>query len=299
LTAADSGAHFARRIDTAGAFSEEVGFFDTGLQRVFGVLHRPMGPAAGGLVICPSIYAEFTAGYGIDVSLARALAARGLAVQRFHYRGAGHSDGEADEMSFESMREDALVAADRLVDRTAAGGLAFLGTRFGGLVAASAAAEYPTCPLVLIEPTLEAGRFFRDAWRAALIRDVKEGSAPRAQGEGLAGALAHEGTVDVLGYAISRPFFENAAGRTLVGELAGGGRRVLLVQLGRASSLRSDVEAAVATLRERGCHVDVELVAEDVTWWFPPGAEAKQPKRHALVELTSAWLSGNFAAVLA
>jgi pimeloyl-ACP methyl ester carboxylesterase len=294
MTVADGGARLARRIDTEGAFSEEAGFFGPGPQRLFGVLHRPTGPALGGLVICPSIYSGFITGYRMEVSLARALASRGVAVQRFHYRGVGHSDGEADETTFATMREDALAAAERLFERTGVGGLAFLGTRFGGLVAASAASEHPGCPLALIGPTLEARRFFRDAWRAMLIRDVKEGTARPAPGQGLADALEREGKVDVLGDGIYRPFFESVAGCTLVGELGDGARRVLLVQIGRTSSLRSDLEAAAAALRGLGCDVDVELVAEDVAGWFM--AEIKHGERHPLVEITRAWLDGELGA---
>ena len=294
LTVADGDARLARRIDRGGAFSEEAGFFGPGPQRLFGVLHRPTGPALGRVVICPSIYAGFITGYRVEVSLARALASRGVAVQRFHYRGTGHSDGEAEETTFPTMREDALAAAERLLERTGVGGLAFIGTRFGGLVAASAASEHPRCPLVLFGPTREARPFFQDAWRAMLIRDVKEGAGRRAPGQGLAETLEREGKVDVLGDGIYRPLFESAVDRTLVGELGDGARPVLVVQLGRASSLRGDIEAAAAALRGLGCAVDVELVAEDVAGWFM--AEIKHGERHPLVEVTRAWLEGEFGA---
>jgi pimeloyl-ACP methyl ester carboxylesterase len=295
MTVVDGGARLARRIDSQDAFSEEAGFFGPGPQRLFGVLHRPMGPVLGGLVICPSIYAEFIAGYRMDVCLARALASRGVAVQRFHYRGVGHSEGEAEETTFATMRDDALAAAERLLERIAAGGPAFLGTRFGGLVAASAASEYPGSPLVLVDPTPEARRFFRDAWRAALIRDVKEGTAARAPGEGLSNVLEREQTVDILGYGICRPLFESAAGRTLAGELGDGARRVLLLQLGRASSLRGDLESAAAALRELGCDLDVEVLVEDVAWWFVRDPETNQERHYSHTEVTSAWLEREFA----
>jgi alpha/beta superfamily hydrolase len=288
----------AKRIDHQAGFSEEATFFDSGGQNVFGVLHQPLDSPSGGVVVCPSIHAEFVAGYRIDVAVARALASSGVAVQRFHPRGAGHSDGETEEMTLATMREDALVAADRLVEETGIAEVGFLGTRFGGLVAASAAAEHPASPVALIEPTLQAARFFRDAWRAMLIREVKAGRAPSPPGEGLADALARSETVDLLGYPISRGLFEGASGRTLVDELGDGRRRVLLVQLGRSPSVRGDIEAARAALRENGCEVDVELVSDDVMWWFPPGAETERPDRRGLVGLTSGWLADELTGAL-
>ena len=127
------------------------------------------------------------------------------------------------------------------------------------------------------------------------IRDVKEGTAPRTPGEGLADALQREEMVDVLGEGIHRSLFESVAGRTLVGELGDGVRRVLLVQLGRGSSLRGDLEDAATALRELGCDVDVELVGEDVAGWFLPDHEATQRDPVALIEVASAWLEAEVA----
>jgi pimeloyl-ACP methyl ester carboxylesterase len=293
ITVVEGDARVAVRTDSGGAFSEEAGFFGSGPQRLFGVLHRPTGPALGGLVICPSIYAQFITGYRTEVALARTLASHGLAVQRFHYRGVGHSDGETDETTFATMREDALAAAERLLERTGVGALGFLGTRFGGLLAASAASEHRGCPLVLVEPTLEARRFFHDAWRTMLIRDVRDGTARRARGQGLAEVLEREGTVDdVLGYSICRPLFESVADLTLTGELGDGARPALLVQLGRALSLRRDLEEAAAALRGLGCEVDVEAVTEDVAAWF----RLKPGPQQALIEVTSGWLEDEMGA---
>ena len=287
----------AKRIDQQAGFSEEAAFFESGGQNVFGVLHRPLDPPAGGVVICSSIHAEFVASYRIDVAVARALASSGVAVQRFHYRGIGHSDGETEEATFATMREDTLAAGERLMEETGVAQVAFLGTRFGGLVAASAAAEQPPCPLAFIEPTLQAARYFRDAWRAKLVRDAKAGVATGRPGEGLADALAQSQTIDVLGYPISRGLFESAAGRTLLNELGDDGRPVLLVQLGRSFSVRGDVERTSGALQDKGYDVDVQVVRDDVMWWLPPGAETERWDRRGLVGLVSGWLADELTAV--
>ena len=280
----------ARRVDSRHGYSDEATFFSSGGQSIFGVLHRPQGQPTGGVVICPSTDSEF-ATYSVDVTVARMLASRGVAVQRFHPRGLGHSDGRPQEITFETMKADALAAVERLVDETGVSRVGFAGARFGGLVAASVAADHEGSPLALIEPALEAKRFFREAWRATLIRDVQVGTSERAQGLGLAEALSQSETVDLLGYSICRPFYESSKGRTLVDELHDPLRRVLLVQLGRMSTVRDDIKAACAALEARGSEVDVERIEDDITWWFPPSNELEQPKRRGLAGLTSTWLA--------
>jgi alpha/beta superfamily hydrolase len=291
-------ARVAKRIDHQACFSEEATFFGSGGQNLFGVLHRPLDAPIAGVVICPSIHAEFMNGYRIDVTLARALALSGIAVQRFHYRGIGHSDGETEDTTFATMREDTLVAAERLVDETGVAHLGFLGTRFGGLVAASAAAEHPSCALALIDPMLKAERFFRDAWRASLILAVKTGTAPVRPGGGLADALACSQTVDVLGFPMSRALYESASSLTLVDVLGDNGRRVLLVPLKESAAVHGDIEATRSALEENGCEVDVKLVPDDTMWWFPPGAETEPPDRSGLVGVASGWLADELTAVL-
>jgi hypothetical protein len=174
---------------------------------------------------------------------------------------------------------------------------AFAGARFGGLVAASVAADHREAPLALIEPAVEAARYFRDAWRATLIRDVQAGTSERARGQGLAEALSQSETIDMLGYSFCRRFYESAKDRTLVGELQDASRRVLVVQLGRETAVRGDIEAARDTLEARGSDVDVECITDSITWWFPPSIEAKQPKRRGLVGLTGNWLATELGAV--
>jgi pimeloyl-ACP methyl ester carboxylesterase len=288
----------ARRVDDRQGYTDEATFFGSEGQSIFGVLHRPKGEPTAGVVICPSTDSEF-ATYGVDVAVARVLAARGVAVQRFHPRGFGHSDGVADDVTFESMRADAIAATQRLTDETGVSQVAFAGARFGGLVAAAVAAEHPGAPLALIEPALQASRFFRDAWRATLVRDVQAGDTDRARGQGLAEALSESDTVDLLGYSMCRPFYESARDRTLLDELHDAARPVLVVQLGRTTTVRPDVEAAREALEARGSEVDVERIEDAITWWFPPSIEAEQPKRRGLVGVTSTWLANQLAAVTA
>ncbi|MDP8959415.1 MAG: alpha/beta hydrolase, partial [Actinomycetota bacterium] len=135
-----------RRLAGSGGW-EEAWWFGPDGQRLFGFLHLPEGRPRAGIVVCSPLHAEFLRNYRREVLVARALAARGFAVQRFHYRGTGSSDGQASEATYETMRQDALLAAGHVLERSGATRLGFLGTRWGALVAAAGAAGFPGAPL--------------------------------------------------------------------------------------------------------------------------------------------------------
>lgn len=52
-----------------------------------------------------------------------------MAVVRFHYRGGGHSDGQASQVTHDSMVEDALAASEWLVEKTGIARIGLVGTR--------------------------------------------------------------------------------------------------------------------------------------------------------------------------
>ena len=81
------------RTDLVAGIEEEVGFLEASGSSLFVCQHRPLGPVTGAVVICPALFVDQLRNYRAEVSLARRLAASGVLVQRFHYRGTGHSDG--------------------------------------------------------------------------------------------------------------------------------------------------------------------------------------------------------------
>src|SRR5512134_2442447 len=100
---------------------------------------RPRGAA----VICSPLLGEALRNYRREVLVARRLAEAGFVVERFHYRFSGNSDGQDEDLTFDSMREDALGVVDDIRERAPDGPLILLGARLGALVAASAAREHP------------------------------------------------------------------------------------------------------------------------------------------------------------
>lgn len=266
----------------------QVGFFGTDTERVFGCTYLPREGLSAGVVICSPVAAELEKNYRRETLLAEALAARGLAVQRFHYRGVGHSDGDAAALTFESMVDDALQAAAHLSERAQVDRLAFVGTRLGGLTAAAAVAGVGG-PLVLWEPVIDGRRYFREVFRVVAMRAVRKGE--RSPADGALGELRRQGSIDVLGHTIGFPLYESTVGRSLDESLGTRPRDVLLVQLSRDASVRSEHRDVANRLGVAGLAVEIRVIDEAEPWWF---GEHRRGRR-ALTTVTSEWLRERLA----
>lgn len=273
----------------AGTTLGEPSFFGPEGEKLYGCLHRPAGDARFGVVICPSIHAELLSNYRAEVLVARSLAARGIAVQRFHYRGQGHSDGNTEDNTFELFRDDALAATDELVRRTAVEKVGLLGTRLGALVAGSVMQERHVSALALWEPVTDGRRYFREVVRLQSVHALKESAGP-VQGPVGIKAIEELGAAPVLGYEITRPLFATAS-RNLVEDLVRVPPDVLIVQM----SKKAEVRPAFATLRDhleaKGAAVEVHLVDDEPVWWL-----MRMPMEglDQLVEKTTDWFASVF-----
>jgi exosortase A-associated hydrolase 1 len=98
----------------SGAGAQEIPLvFECAGEPLVGVLHRPENPADIGLVSIIAGGPQYRAGVGRGmVVMARALAAQGVPVLRFDYRGMGDSGGEF--LGFENIADDLAAAVDTL-----------------------------------------------------------------------------------------------------------------------------------------------------------------------------------------
>jgi pimeloyl-ACP methyl ester carboxylesterase len=256
----------ARRDDPTGHV-EVLGFVGEH-ERVFTAATLPAPNATAspwGIVICPSIAHELVKNYRREVVLARALAALGVASVRLQYRGTGNSDGETSDLTYDSMRADVADAVRQLGELGGVDRVAFVGSRFGALVGASAACQRGGAPLVFVEPVTSADRYVREGFRARAMQSIASRSTTTT-GQ-LAEELEREGFIDVLGVALHREFCHSWAGRTLVGELAQQPVPVLVLHLGGDQPQR-ELTRLGDDLRARGHEVTVEDVRADETWWY-------------------------------
>jgi alpha/beta superfamily hydrolase len=140
----------AERDDTR-AVHEEVEFFG-GPDLIFGCRHVPRQPSLAGVVVCSPLPYHAGATYLADARLGRRLARSGVVVQRFHYRGTGHSDGDPAALTLEAMATDARAAIGQLQTRKGVEAVGLVGAAAGATVAALVARDMPGAPVALWEP---------------------------------------------------------------------------------------------------------------------------------------------------
>ena len=257
---ADSWAAVARRTDDAAGIAEDAGFLDNGM---FLSVCRPIGNTGRGLVlICPTVLTGGLVNYRREVNFGRELAHIGFTVARPQYVGCGNSFGGGEELTLDSMISDA-TAALRFVRATyAAEPFCFVGVRLGALVA-TALEDSPLLPLALWDPVVKGSDYFREAFRAELMRHVGSDKKLRMRSSDFLEHLNTHNYVEVVGEVIHRSFYESVKDEIL-NVVAADRRSVLLVELGSAGSL-GRLEAA---LTEQGAHVAVASTSRAEAWWF-------------------------------
>jgi len=286
------GLHVATRIDDANGTAERIELRGAEGRRVFSCVYLPPSRPRGAVLICPALHSEFTRNYRREVLLARRLAEEGFAVERFHYRGTGNSDGDGWELSFETMREDAANCLEHLLAESGLRTPYLVGTRWGALVAASVASAHPEAPVVMWEPLLDASRFFRDAFRTRLIFERKSGVERPSTGDELAQRLREGEAIDIVGHTLEGALYVSSADRTLEQELGVADRSMLLLQIGPSGTVRREYSEQSDRWRTAGLSVDVEIVKGDETWWLVDERwhdEGGRPMTKELIERTTRW----------
>ena len=268
----------------AGDTHEDVNYFGAA-PRLYGVTHIPDGDRRASVVICSSIHAELLKSYRTEVLLARALAAHGFAVHRFHYFGAGNSEAEGVELTLPAMIEAGRKTTERIVGLAGTDKLVFVGIRMGAYPATVLAAESGGAPLILWDPVLDTDRFMKDALRTHAIAAIKGETKPESVQESLA-RLDRDGSIDLLGYELRSEFHTSIKGKKLT-DYSPEGSRVLVVPFGSL-----DVEPLAQTWGSRGIEVTNIGAADRAAWWLVEDNTKEQQERGAaLASRTADWIA--------
>lgn len=234
------------------------------------------------VVICSSVFGDFTANYHRERHLGRVLAEIGLGAIRFHYAGEGNSQGERQAMTFRSLCDDATAVMDH-ARSLGFEDFALLGTRMGALVAAEIAGQHPSVPLALWEPVENPISFIGEAQRAKRISETAQGR--RRETIPWENELEETGKLDLIGYDAYRPLIDSLRGVDLATVLGGAPRQVFVA---RFSGRAVGEDSLAKSLIERGFEVVSRYFGVSESWWFH--SERAQVSDD-LIDATALWLS--------
>jgi Serine aminopeptidase, S33 len=152
---------------TDDALAESAGYCKVSGAYLYTVLHEVPDPLARVLLIGPFASERHNC-YLPWVRWARHLAANGIEVLRYDYRGIGESTGIFEEMSFDHWREDVELLADWLKSRSPQVPLVLHGLEIGALLAGNAFHSGTGDGLLLWSPPANA----QQALRSTILRWV-------------------------------------------------------------------------------------------------------------------------------
>lgn len=283
----------ARRVDPRG-FAEEPLFFGPHEAPLYGVLHLPGLVAAGTpadsiyppIIHVHSFGIEQVAAYRMEVEFARAAAAAGFPVLRFHMRGCGDSFGDFASITFQSMVEDVVEAAAFLTSRGLGRSPVLLGVRLGAEIALRAAVALGGVrALVLWEPVGDPRGYFDSLLRSLLISALAHGKKTGETVSTLSERLRSEGAIDILGYPLYRTIYEDAQ-PYVIPDGAVLAQNVLLVSIGKRMRVPAAQSELADALLLRGIRCETHEIREEPGWQFNANPSFVCPM---LTETTLGW----------
>jgi hypothetical protein len=271
---------------------DEVELFG-GPEAIFGCRHvgaapgeETTGGVTAGVVVCSSVGPDAAASYGAEARLGRALAGAGVAVQRFHYRGTGASDGAPDELSFSAMVDDARAALARLRTCVRPAAVAFVGVRLGALVAARLASSVDGAPVALWSPVADVRQVLEAAARARAAHHPVLDVWPSDPGVT---------EPDLFDLPLAAELIDGAVVGSLPDELSGHTGEVLMVQTAAGPAATERARALVERCRAAGLRVDSATVPRHED----DGVATPSADAGPLVEQTASWLVARLTAATA
>jgi pimeloyl-ACP methyl ester carboxylesterase len=264
-------------------------FFNSNGRPLYGLYCAPANPRADAPVLigCHSVAIEHNATCRMLALLTREAAAAGFPALVYHSRGHGDSAGDVADVSFETLVEDALSAADEACRRSGATRVIWLGVRFGCLVAAEAARRRPgAAALALWEPLHRGADYFRQLARGILFAAVARGEKPNKTADDLLNEVDREGRVQVYGSYLYHKFYDSGRRVELAKSLEHWSGPTQLAQIQPRLTLAPTNAALAASLEARGAKVHVTRIGDEPGWqisglpWLSP----------PLLTETGAWL---------
>jgi pimeloyl-ACP methyl ester carboxylesterase len=214
--------------------------------------------------MCHPLGEEKLWAHRVFVSFARDLAVTGSAVLRFDFRGEGDSDREFEMTSLETRIEDACLAVDALRALHPSVKVAMVGLRLGATIALAAAIRRgDVARVVLWDPVVDGGAYMQAVLRLNLMYQMALHRRVVESREALVARLGKDETVNIEGYELARPLFEEVSALHLAGLLPQYTGATLIVQINQDAA---PVKPELATLAEGNPRCSVQAIQEQPFW---------------------------------
>jgi pimeloyl-ACP methyl ester carboxylesterase len=226
-----------------------------------GVVARPLeSRRPEGWVVCHSFGNEQVDLSTTETGIARRLTAAGFPTLRFHCRGYGDADDLELSPGPGTHLDDALRAVAQFRERHGVESVGTVGIRFGGTVAALAADQADLGRLAMISPITSGPRYLSELLRFQAFGTV--GGGERATGADLRGELDERGEINIQGWRLTRPVWDELQ-RLDLGAALGRFRGTALV-LQASSRHRVDplLRSLVERLEELGARPEFRSVVD-------------------------------------
>lgn len=138
-------------------------------QKIFGMLHRPIGQQKSPAVLmCHGFAGQKMGKYRIYVLIAERLSKLGIASLRIDFRGSGESEGSFSDMTIDSEVSDVIKSLEFLrnhpyIDSSRIG---LLGNSFGGAVAVLAASKDNNIQTLALLAALFSSQQWQKQWES-------------------------------------------------------------------------------------------------------------------------------------
>ena len=245
---------YQRYEDPRSGISEEFLRPTIGGAGTVAVLSRPLGSTEDlGFVVCPSFGSEHTQMDGLEVRVARTLAAAGFPVLRYHGQGYGDSEGPREHVGASSHLADAADAVGVMAERGGVGRVATVGGLFGASVAALTAERLSLPATAMWQPVTNGHRYAEQILRGVALWQMTEF---RRTGEKAPLSVLREQLdatgVDIRGFVFTKQAYDEIAAVDLMTDLVSFRGASLTLGVSRSEHLPPAATALVEHLRALG-----------------------------------------------
>ena len=241
-------------------------FFPNGSYNLFGILHEPETDSNGqGFVFCHPFAEEKLWTHRVYVNFARDLAKIGYTILRFDYMGHGDSEGRFEDSSVNTRLSDIQCAINTIKEKTIDSlKVNLFGLRLGATFAALTAESEPTIKsLVLWEPIINGNAYMRQMLRINLSTQSSIYKEIRYNSQALIQMMKDGQTVNVDGYEVSWPLFNQIQQIDLLNQTKKYQGKTLIVQI---SPKNGNVNKNILSLKNLYKFYEVSVAVEKPFW---------------------------------